>query len=590
MRQILIILFLFSSLMVSPSALAENTGEKSTRTALDRKREALSRLQARQNAVRSQIDQKREAFKKAKTEFDRAARAEEINVLQEELGSLEDEFSRVSTGVNLDVVEESEARRMALSAEVRQLLEPLLQELREATAAPRETAELRSEIADLQKKLELLGRAEETLSRLEAESLSPGLEMSLESERRDLSELKQSLEAKLSVAEFELAQREESAPPVVESLSDFVQGFFRTKGVHLMIAIVSMVLTIILMRKSYRVVMKVSPKKMRKGESFAGRVIYFSYMLMTTLGGVFAFLLALYLANDWVLLSIALLFILGVVWTGRNTLPQFFEQTKLMLNLGPVRKGERLIYGGIPWEVQRINFYTDLKNAALEGGLIRLPINVLQDLHSRPNGDREIWFPSKEDDWIKLSDETFGKVIQQTPDYVHLVKLGGSRKVIPTSDFLELHPENLSRNFRVLVTFGIDYGHQSIATSEVPRILEAAIHRSLLEKVEKNQLLSLKVFFTSAAASSLDYRIVADFTGELAPRLRALQDLITSTCVDTCNKHGWVIPFTQITVHQATADQPSRDSNRGSEPHPKTNENNYYQEERPPIGSSVTSH
>lgn len=75
-------------------------------------------------------------------------------------------------------------------------------------------------------------------------------------------------------------------------------------------------------------------------------------------------------------------------------------------------------------------------------------------LHSRPNGERELWFPTDENDWVILSDGTYGKVVQQTPDYVHLVKLGGSRKIIPTADFLSLHPENISRNFRLTVVFG----------------------------------------------------------------------------------------------------------------------------------------
>jgi len=306
--------------------------------------------------------------------------------------------------------------------------------------------------------------------------------------------------------------------------------------------------------------MKFSPKKVHNGDNFTGRLIPLGSIVSSCLGAILAFVIALYFTNDWLLLALALLFLFGIAWTGKHTLPKYFDQTKMMLNLGSVRHGERLIYQGIPWEVQKINFYTDLINPALEGGLIRLPMRDLMPLHSRPNGPRELWFPSREDDWVILSDGTFGKVLEQTPDYVHLVKLGGSRKVIPTADFLGLHPENISKNFRITVTFGIDYNHQDIATERVPQIFEASVQQALLKKVNKEQLYSLKVFFTSASASSLDYRIVADFSGELAPRMNALRDHVQATCVEVCNNNGWVIPFTQITVHEAEKPKASVES------------------------------
>ncbi len=42
-----------------------------------------------------------------------------------------------------------------------------------------------------------------------------------------------------------------------------------------------------------------------------------------------------------------------------------------------------------------------------------------------------------------------------------------------------------------------------------------------------------------------------DLSGEVAARYNALTRLIVRACVDTCNAEGWVIPFTQITIHQA---------------------------------------
>ena len=54
-----------------------------------------------------------------------------------------------------------------------------------------------------------------------------------------------------------------------------------------------------------------------------------------------------------------------------------------------------------------------------------------------------------------------------------------------------------------------------------------------------------------AGSSSLDFQIIVDVSGKLDSRYQILARFIPRVCVDVCNEHGWVIPFTQITVHQA---------------------------------------
>ena len=49
----------------------------------------------------------------------------------------------------------------------------------------------------------------------------------------------------------------------------------------------------------------------------------------------------------------------------------------------------------------------------------------------------------------------------------------------------------------------------------------------------------------------MDFAVLADFDGSLAPRYRFLRRMIQRVCVDVCTEYGWEIPFTQITVHQA---------------------------------------
>jgi hypothetical protein len=78
----------------------------------------------------------------------------------------------------------------------------------------------------------------------------------------------------------------------------------------------------------------------------------------------------------------------------------FVREVTLLLNLGAVREGERVMYNGIPWLVRSLNFYTRLVNPELEGGDIRLPLRDFHDLRSRSFDANEPWFPTRLNDWV----------------------------------------------------------------------------------------------------------------------------------------------------------------------------------------------
>jgi len=59
------------------------------------------------------------------------------------------------------------------------------------------------------------------------------------------------------------------------------------------------------------------------------------------------------------------------------------------------------------------------------------------------------------------------------------------------------------------------------------------------------------VEFKEAGPSSLDIVALAEFNANAGPKYWALERAIQGICVDTCNLHGWIIPFQQVTVHMA---------------------------------------
>ncbi len=107
----------------------------------------------------------------------------------------------------------------------------------------------------------------------------------------------------------------------------------------------------------------------------------------------------------------------------------YLDTSKLMLNVGAVREGERMIYKGVPWRVKHINFHSLLENPDL-GITLRIPITEFSGKTSRTFDSGESWFPCRKNDWVILSDGTRGGVTHLSHETVELVLRGGAKRPI----------------------------------------------------------------------------------------------------------------------------------------------------------------
>jgi hypothetical protein len=126
-------------------------------------------------------------------------------------------------------------------------------------------------------------------------------------------------------------------------------------------------------------------------------VLAFFLAVLISMSGI---ILVFYVRGDWLLLTLVLIFLVGIAWAGKTALPPYLEQIRMILNIGAVREGERIIYQGVPWKVSSIGFFTYFQNPLLHGGKLRIPIRHIMDLISRPADPKEKWFPMEADDWI----------------------------------------------------------------------------------------------------------------------------------------------------------------------------------------------
>ena len=503
---------------------------------------------------RNEMREARDELTSSTDDEERGELFERLRVMQAELERMNSDYESIVSGIDVVAFDLAPAERFDLQEELSTLIQPIVEELKSATEAPRQIERLRSQLDYYEDREELareaLQNVENLLAGLEADdprNLRPGLEQSREGWERRIEQIG----AQRTVARFQLENRLSQRTSVLESTQSALGDFFRTRGLNVVLAVLTFLTISMGLGALYRRLNHWFVRHSGDERPFYARVVDVLFFLFVGSIALLATLLVLYARSDWVLLGLLLMFLLGIAWASKAAFSLFLEQIRLLLNLGSVRERELVVIDGVSYRVSKLSFYTLLSNSELAGGVRRLPIRDLIDMRSRTCSKDELWFPCRRGDWIRLADGQRGLVRHQTPDAVQLELLGGSFATYRTADFLAQAPENLSKGFRISVTFGIDYDHQAICTTEVPTKLTARVRAALEERFGADALVGLKVEFQTAGASSLDYAILADLDGSLAKDYDAVPRLIQRTCVEVCNDEGWVIPFTQVTLHQA---------------------------------------
>jgi hypothetical protein len=474
----------------------------------------------------------------------------QINTLTRNLRESEDSFARLCTNVDLSTFQEKEKTKIEWSQELTELLGPVISELKKVTSRPRKIEELRSNIEKYEVQQQTVQKAKANLLALMSYTSNPKLIEKLNGIIRIWQKSENEINTQMAIAVQQLEKALGEKRSLTQSFKELMQIFFMSRGKNLLLAFLAFGFVWVALHYLHKLIQRLSPFH-KKGRVFAVRIFDLLFIVFTVVLSFLALLGVLYSLGDMVLLSIAIIFVIGVGWASKKALPRFWNQATLILNFGAVREGEVVVYKGITYEMISVNMYSLLENRDLEDGFIRLHINDLVDLRSRPMFKNEPWFPSKRGDWVKLNDGTYGMVAAQTPEMVKLSLHGGAHKFYKTSDYLSQSPANLSSGFRVPVTFGLDYQHQAIITQEVPGIIEKAIIEGLTEEGYGDSIERINVEFKEAGPSSLDIVALAEFNGNAGPRYWALERAIQRICVDTCNLHGWIIPFQQVTVHMA---------------------------------------
>ncbi len=536
--------------LVVCNAIAENTSKEATP-----EKDLQYRLQNLEMVRRAiaQVSMEIEATQKIMQSEAGIGREQELRNQIMDLGakqrSLEANFQRLAADVaDTEAGKGQKEKSFEWQKEMVRLLGPLIQEINQITERPRQIEDLRAKIELYQAELLQAEKALKNIDRLILNTENSSLRSKLEEQLQDWQGRRDEIRTRLNIADRELDRLLSQQKPISESLRDFFRLFFKSRGRNLISSIFVFLLIWCGLYFLYKPIRKYSPLHTKERSVYI-RLFDLTYFLFSGLLAVWGLLAVLYFFHDWVLLSIIVLFLMGMAWASKQAVPYLWLQARMILNIGPVREGEVINYHGVPYEVRSLNFYSLLENNALQGGLLRLPIKDLIAFRSRPKIKDEPWFPNRLGEWVKLKDGTHGRVVNQTPETVMLQKNGGAVVFFKTSDYLSFCPMNLSRGFRLVINLPL--GHENFAriSGDILRVFETEMPPMLIQLGYEEALRSIQVLFKSARRSSLELEILADFKGLAACNYDTLPGKMAGICMEICKRHHWRPPLHQIRVH-----------------------------------------
>ena len=508
------------------------------------------------NNLREEIKLKTKELRASLTEAEKTKVTHELDRLSNDLNNIENNFEQISTGLNAELNTNKPVSKFNLKDDIGALIQPIVKEMKHATSDIRQKTRLRDEVTFYSEKLLQAGAAVENLriliSQTKDKKLLKALNALQDKWKRRLKQAKSNHRA----AELQLQnmEAESDKQSFLGNSQEYLKSFFQKRGLYLSLGLLATITVLLLSRLFYKYILaSLVGRSSSASRTFKQRLLELFHRILTIIGAIIAPMAVFYIAEDWLLFSLGVLLLFGLAWTLKYTVPKMWNQMLLMLNVGPVREGERIVLNGLPWRVKQLNVYTLLDNPTADLKM-RVPIEKMVGKISRPIVKGEPWFPCKKSDWVILSDGVRGKVVGLSHEMVELVERGGARVNYQMTDFLNQSPRNISQSFRLKETIGLSYNLQKDSTGSILEKLDHYIREQIIKEGYADDLMNMRVEFAAAGASSLDIVIIADFKGAQAPVYNRLKRSIIRWAVDACTLNDWEIPFTQVVLHKTYED------------------------------------
>jgi len=490
----------------------------------------------------------------AKKDADKLPLQSQIDGLSAEIIQVEQEIDLVVLGLQSRQYKKDgvEQEPVDIRQEIAQVFEPIILSLERATEPARRMEELRQLSGQAETRIAI---AQTTLDSIngfrDAEANYPADVKERLDNHHELwqNRLQEAKDLDVALAEQLAATRRAQGNSLKQFSQDF-GSFILNRGASLLMAL-GLGIGFILICQAIRSGASYVYRRFHKGVLSAPMRIF--SMAMTILGIIGGFIIAITIFNirqDWLMLAMSLLMALAISWTFVRSLPALAEQTRVLMNLGAVREGERTLIEGLPYKIERLSLYSKLINPALKGGELVYPVRELIGMHSRPITEGEAWFPTQVGDWI-VRDAKHYQVMNQTPEHVILKRPGGAEDFVPTREFMDTLFETITDGYRATYTFGLAYKHLDEAREIIPDKVNASVRSYIADKLGAEALVNVDTRFVTLDDSALTFDVLADLGPGYGGEWKRMQKYLNRAVVNVCLENKWDIPFPQLVVHNA---------------------------------------
>ena len=474
----------------------------------------------------------------------------ELKTLADDIRNLQTTFEVVALdGIDTSVMQPVVNGPFNWQQELADIASPVFDSLRSLTKRPRQMSNLRESIELADRRILVAERALDTLQTLPGEQATANTLDNLQQLQEDwLENLSRLQSARLSLqTQLDNLQADDHSSTITywRNLKSFLSG----RGLTILLAVVNGLIAWAILKLLWWIYTTRLTSKQQRRRTTWFRLASYGYQLFIVVIVVLTAIVTIYVREDLLLLAFAALLLLGSALSFRSMLPNYIDEVRLLLGVGPLREEELVQYNGLPWQVMSLNIDTILRNPALDG-VLRIPVEKACQLQSRPVREPR-WFPSQTGDYIFLADGTFARVVSQTQESVELAIRGGMKHIVPTDQYYQMPITNLSagEHFGIALTFGLDYSLQAESLNDVPTLLQQCLRDHLASKGLDDDLSDLMVELSTANSSSLDYLIYATIKSKRAADYYRYERALTQGCVAACNRHGWSIPYPQLNIH-----------------------------------------
>lgn len=511
--------------------------------------EALDSLLSATRTKEAEVERLRQQVQNARDGRSRENGEADLSKALEELEYLRDRFTESAAMVDISPFKDRVDEPFSWEQALGKILEPVIAEVEAASAQSRKAALLKEEVATYSLREDVaanaLDRIQQTLRQVEPET---PLAEALQKEENLWAERLSIARNQANAARIQLEEFNASRGGILDSATPYIRAFLTQRGLNLVIGIGAALIVFFSIRLLLSFLRRV--RKHSNPNTLSSRLFDLTTNLLSVFASVAALLIAFSAAGDLFLLGIVLIFLIGAAWAGIQVIPQFIESLKIILNVGMVKEGQRLLFDEVPWNVESLGFSCSIRNPYLENAVLDLPVRRLVGLHSRPWCVGETPFPTQKGDCIRFSDGTFGQIVSQTPSVVSIREPGGAVHSFATPEFILRQPINLSlEGFRITASLSLAQNELSLSLLEKIPDLEKAVASELSALVDPSKIALLRISLHHLDSSALHLLAELDFNGSEAPRYVRLKHATQQALLTIAVRNNLSLPSQKVDLH-----------------------------------------